>query len=173
MKNVLRPKIYIQHFLNFREDFRKYIYIFFFVAKDLFISFFNIQRTLLCVGTTRLRIEPWSSGGSGVFFLILVRGPISFSSIITWPAARQHCKFLHQSALLSNHTGVNASQWEDNSLYTVQCTGYSHCSPIWARTWAHTMINSNQAYSKVLSRTCFSHLAQTCAGVLARPGFLE
>ena len=127
-----------------------------------------MQCTILCVGTTGPRIEPESSEGSGVFFLILVR--VLFLSPPSSPGLQPA-----NTANFSTSLRCLATTRESTLLSerTIVCTGYSHCSPIWARTWAHTMINSNQAYSKVLSRTCFSHLTQTCAGVLARPGFLE
>ena len=128
------------------------IFLFFF----RFVYFiFHIQCTILCVGTTGPRIEPESSEGSGVFFLILVR--FLFLSPPSSPGLQPA-----NTANFSTSLRCLATTRESTLLSerTIVCTGYSHCSPIWARTWAHTMINSNHAYSKVQStrRTCFSHL---------------
>ena len=110
----------------------------------------------MCVGPTRPRIEPGSSGGS--VFPHLGQG--LFLSPSSSPGLQ-----LANTANFSTSLRCLATTRESTlpSERTIVCTSYSPCSPIWARTWAHTMINSNQAYSKVLSRTCFSHLTQTCA----------
>ena len=77
--------------------------IFFFSLKDWLISFFlySVQYCVLAQPGQGLNLGPLEVVEC---FSSSCSEPFSFSFIITWPAARQHCKFLHQSSLLGNHT---------------------------------------------------------------------